>query len=93
MPTRYGSDISLIGKIVPFEQTNDPSLDLLYGLAFAHAAAKRLESLGYSLTLGASPIVLPTIERAYREAIHVRKDISDPWLSIDRISKFGRVLW
>jgi hypothetical protein len=89
----YGTDIKTLAKYLVrrHELSNDPSADLLQYLAMAYAAARKLEEQGIKLGVGAAPPVLPGIERAYREAMHLRSKLPNEMLDVNRITRFGRV--
>jgi hypothetical protein len=94
MNVRYGTDIETLSRtcLQGLPESEDPSHDALIALALAYRAAKRLEEKGADLELGGRPLIIPSIERAYREVMHVRKSLNVDWLKVDLISKFGRLV-
>lgn len=72
--------------------STDASLDLLRGLALAQNALSRLGEQGVDFTLSGQSLVLPWLERCYREALYVRSHRVDPkQLDTTVITRFGRL--
>ena len=90
---RYGTDIAILAKILAdrYLQSEDPSQDVIIHLALAFAAVKRLEEKGADLEFRGQHLISPAIERAYREALHVRLNQPVEMLDVTLISRYGRV--
>lgn len=73
------------------QDTSDPSQDLLIYLALAYNAARRLTSLAGEQKLGNQVLLFPSIQRAFREASHIRKTLNFDWVDFSLISRMGRV--
>lgn len=71
--------------------TNDDSYEALFHLSSAYNAIKRLESKGIDIEFNGKPLILPSIERAFREVLHIRKDLPNGMLDTSIISKYGRL--
>jgi hypothetical protein len=91
---RYGAAIQALSaffKGSSFKST-DPSLDALVHLSLAWDAVTRLQNNGVDLSQGGQPLILPTVERAYREALHVRSTrVPKDQLDTSVLSKLGRI--
>lgn len=92
MKVRYGTGIDTLAKVAVANTTSDPSQDVLVSLAMAYAAMKRLEAKGVDITLNGEPLVLPFIQRAYREAVHLRKEITEDWIDESLLTRGGRLV-
>lgn len=91
---RYGADIRSLSTALSrgHELSDDPSQDIVILLALAYAAAERLREAGVDLTHRGKPLLPDSIERAYREALHVRSTrVPKDLLRTDKISRLGRV--
>lgn len=95
MASNYGEDITTVARVLgsALPQTDDPSYDVLVFLSAAYAAASRLKEKGANLSISPKqPILISTIERAYREALYVRLRIPVAWLNVDILTRFGRLV-
>lgn len=88
----YGIDIQSLAKLVGAGVTTDPSLNLLLSLAAAYKALEELAKSGVDTTISGSPLVVLSLERAYREAMHLRTQVRDAWLETDGITRYGRLI-
>ncbi len=89
---RYGADVQVLASYFSGEQSDDASLDLLKHIALAWASAKRLQDQGVDLNLKGQPLVLSTLEKAYREALHVRSTrVPNETLDVSKLTKLGRI--
>lgn len=74
-------------------RSNDPSYDVIFGLALAYDAAQRMKDAGVDLSLAGQSLLFPFIERAYREALYVRAHrFPSADLDVSNITKFGRLV-
>jgi hypothetical protein len=89
---RILGDIDAIGKRYAerYPELDDQSLTIIVHLALAYRAAKRLKNTGATLEIGGRSLVLPTIEKAFREILYIRPEL--PNLDASEVSKFGRLL-
>jgi hypothetical protein len=91
---RYGADIRALGRrfVGRFPASDDPTRDALVYLALAYTAIDGLRERAESvLELQNRLLILPSIERAYRETLHVRSQLPPVWLDTTEISRFGRL--
>jgi len=93
MRVRYGTDIATVANSVEgVELSTDPSLDVLLAIAVAYKAVLKMEELGVDLEFSGRELIKQHLEKAYREAAHVRKGIEEDWLDVSKITKFGRLV-
>lgn len=90
---RYGVDIATLAGHFAEADSSDLTVDLLRHLALAWRAATLLNGQGvdFSIAQRKNGIVFPGIERAYREALHVRSRMPPSKLDVSDISKLGRI--
>jgi len=90
---QYGADIATLAKHFSETDSADPTVDLVKHLALAWRAASRLREMGVSLDMSnkRDGIVVPTIEKAYREALHVRSRLPSSVIDVSNISRLGRI--
>jgi hypothetical protein len=80
------------------DEDRDWSVDVATHLALAYHALGELEESGVILKIRNRPLISPELERAWRELLHVRKDLP-PDLLIDGVhrkvslSRFGDVIY
>ena len=89
----YTTEIGTLGRILAKEQmplSIDPSQNLLIYLALAFAALSELKDMGADLEFSGRPLVRPALERAYREALEVRRRLPAEHLDTGVVTRFGR---
>lgn len=79
------------------EESRDWSIDVAIHLALAFYSLKKLEESGVDLKLRNRFLILPSLIRAFRELLHLRKDIPVDIMSNDierkiTLSKYGEIL-
>lgn len=79
------------------EKDRDWSIDAAVHIALAMYAIYKLEDQGVNVELRNRPLVLPELDRAWRQVLHIRKDLPSEILSNDiprgvTLSKFGELL-
>ena len=79
------------------EKDRDWSIDAAVHIALAIYAVNKLEDQGVNIELLNRPLVLPELDRAWRQVLHIRKDLPSEILSNDiprgvTLSKFGELL-
>lgn len=72
-------------------ESGDPSIDLIFHLAMAYGAMLRLEELSVPVQENGRSLVIPSLERAYREAVHIRSRINLDILDTRVFSRYGRL--
>jgi len=89
----YGADIATLAKHFAETDSADPSVDLVRHLALAWRAASRLKEMGVSMAVAnrKDGIVVPAIEQAYREALHIRSRLPAAMIDGSEISRLGRI--
>lgn len=96
---QYGSHPLDLSQYLEFEGNDkeghrDWSIDILINLARAYQALVNLEgSVSGSTYLDKRQLVLPSIERAWREALHIRASLSSEYMSesVNRPIKITRL--
>jgi len=78
----------LYGRQVP--ATDDLSAEIIVHLALAYAAAEKLRESGVDLELGGRPLVISSLERAYREIQYIRSRMPGNQLDTTLITRYGR---
>jgi hypothetical protein len=82
-------------RLEELEDTVDWSQKTLMYLALAHYCTNRLKTLSNdtAVTFERRELVLPSIERAWREMLHVRLHLEDLGISHDKITltRFGHL--
>lgn len=94
MKVSYGTPIEDVASAFQddFTYSTDHSFDVLRLLALAYFTAKVMGETDVDLQFGNRTLVLPSIERAYREVLHLRKDMAEDALEVDQLTKFGRLV-
>jgi hypothetical protein len=88
---RYSVDINRLGLLM-YEPGPDPSVDVLTHLARAYAAVQHIIDSGADTSLSGNQLVIPAIERAYREALYLRTRLPKDGLDETLITRFGRLV-
>lgn len=89
---RFGVSIQELARLVGEGQTDDPSLNLLLALAAAQKAVADMQRRGVDIAFNGRLLIQPSLEQAYREAAYVRAGLAEPWLVVDGITRYGRLV-
>jgi hypothetical protein len=89
---QYATRLSDVAKVLGSSSRNDdPSIDVIIALANAYEASLRLGQVA-DLELAGRTLVIQSIERAYREALHIRATrLPTGIIDTSQISRLGRL--
>lgn len=93
MALRYSTPLSVVGRKLSGScaGSSDPSLDLLAHIALAYDALQRLKMAGVDVEFSGRELVGGPLERAYREALHIRRTVPEGMLDEGTLSKLGKI--
>lgn len=86
---RVAKQLSEIGQAFELTLSDDPTVDLLKGLALAFIAFEALNATGAPVTLEGRLLVRDAILRAFREGIIIRSKIDPRDLDLEILSIYG----
>lgn len=92
--TRFGSHIAHLAHVLDSETPveDDPTFAIAKHLAMAWTYLERIEKSGELIEFNGQPLVKPSIERAWRELLHLRQKVTSKGMDTAILTRFGRVV-
>ena len=85
---RIGQLAARLSRSIP--DAEDQTLYAACQVALAWRSVVALEAMGVNLEFKGQPLVLPHLERAYREIMRIRSKLPEDLLDTTQVDKYGR---